>query len=96
MILEQSQGFYDRGEEVWSDLLRERGKDEKPDTWVTQARDALWKRLGSRFYFRPEVDIPSIAGTPPEPIREKSGSKGAAADSGKKSQVHAQREDQEP
>jgi len=93
VILEQSQTFYDRGEEVWSDLLRERGKDEKPDNWVAQARDALWKRLGSRFYFRPEADFPAIAGTPPEPIREKPG-KAAPADSGKKSNVHAQREEQ--
>ncbi|HET9328276.1 MAG TPA: tetratricopeptide repeat protein [Candidatus Eisenbacteria bacterium] len=96
VILEQSQPFYDRGEEVWTDLLRERGKEEKVDPWVTQARDALWKRLGSRFYFRPEAEFPAIAGTAPEPIREKPARKAAAADSGKKSTVHAQREEQEP
>ncbi|TMQ70077.1 MAG: tetratricopeptide repeat protein [Candidatus Eisenbacteria bacterium] len=41
VILQQSQGFESRGEDVWSDLLRERGKDEKPNRWVTQARELI-------------------------------------------------------
>jgi hypothetical protein len=61
---------------------------------VTQARDALWKRLGSRFYFRPETDFPAIAGTPPEPVREKA-AKPAPADSGKKSAAQMPREGSE-
>ena len=97
VILEQSQTFYDRGEEVWSDLLRERGKDAAPDAWVAKAQEALWQRLGSRFYFRPEADFPLMAGTPPQPERrERARSKAAPADSGKKSNVRAQREDQQP
>jgi TolA-binding protein len=60
VLVEKSQAFYDRGEQVWEELLRAKGRDAAGDTWIAEARGALWKRLGERFYFKPEVEFPSI------------------------------------
>jgi tetratricopeptide (TPR) repeat protein len=66
VILQQSQPFYDRGEGVWADLLRQKGVQASQDTWVAQARESLWKRLGDRFAFRPEFDFPLLSGEAPK------------------------------
>jgi outer membrane protein assembly factor BamD (BamD/ComL family) len=60
VLLEQSAAFHDRGEGVWTELLRQQGGEGTGDAWVARARDSLWKRLGSRFFFRPEVEFPLI------------------------------------
>jgi len=67
VLREKAQPFYDRAEQVWTDMLRQAGS-EKSDPWVERAQSSLWQRLAGRFYFRPEVDYPRIAGTPPEPV----------------------------
>jgi TolA-binding protein len=97
VLLQQSQTFYDRGEGVWAELLRQKGATAS-DPWIAQARTLLWHRLGGRFYFRPEADYPLIAGAEPETKSEphrKHGS-AAAADSGATGTVHAQREEDRP
>jgi len=66
VLIEKAQPFYDRGEQVWTELLRQKGKDVKEDTWIAQTQGALWKRLGTRFYYRPETDFPLVAATPPK------------------------------
>jgi TolA-binding protein len=65
VLVEKAQAFYDRGEQVWEELLRQKG-DDGDDRWVTEARGALWKRLGQRFYFRPEVEFPLIEAETPK------------------------------
>jgi hypothetical protein len=96
VLLQQSQTFYDRGEQVWTELLRQKGATAS-DPWIAQARTSLWQRLGGRFYFRPETDYPLIAGVAPETKTEPHKKHGtAAADSGATSSVHAQREEDRP
>jgi tetratricopeptide (TPR) repeat protein len=58
VVAGHAQGFYDRGEAVWSDLLRQQSPDAPGDEWITRAQQSLWRRLGGRFYFRPEVEFP--------------------------------------
>lgn len=65
VLLDESQPFYDRGEAVWEDLLRQKGVERTDDPWLTLARESLWKRLAYRFYFRPEVEYPLVAGKAP-------------------------------
>jgi hypothetical protein len=66
VLTEQSWEFYDRGEDVWSELLRQLGDaDDDPGGWIARTRDALWPRLAQRFMHRPEVDYPLVAATPP-------------------------------
>ena len=64
-----SQALYDRGEAVWSDLLRQKGREAQEDEWITKAQNSLWRRLGGRFFYRPEVEFPTLSGTPPEKPR---------------------------
>jgi hypothetical protein len=65
VLAEQSQAFADRGEGVWTELLRKKG-DGTEDAWVQKARTSLWSRLGSRFAFLPEVEYPVIPASAPE------------------------------
>jgi hypothetical protein len=99
VLAEQSQTFYDRGEGVWTELLRQKG-GAAGDPWIAQARSSLWERLGGRFYFRPETDYPLIAGAEPErarPGKGHGGREGARPDSaGATGDVHAQREEGRP
>jgi len=67
VLVEKAHAFYDRGEQVWEDLLRGRTDDAAEDRWVAEARGALWKRLGERFYFRPEVEFPLVEAEAPAP-----------------------------
>ena len=64
VLLEQAQAFYDKGEGVWSELLKQVGKDDAADDWVAKARSALWPRLARRFFFRPEMEYPLVAASP--------------------------------
>jgi hypothetical protein len=65
VLVEKAHAFYDRGERVWEDLLRQKGEDASGDRWIAAARGALWKRLGERFYFRPEVEFPLVEAKAP-------------------------------
>jgi TolA-binding protein len=66
VITEQSNTFYDRGEDAWSTLLRQSAGDTgDPGSWLARTRDALWPRLGARFLFHPEVDYPVVRATAP-------------------------------
>jgi len=70
VLEEQSWAFYDRGEDVWSDLLRQVGTAaDDPGAWVARTREALWPRLAQRFLHRPEVDYPLVMATPPEHVK---------------------------
>jgi len=77
VLRQRSQPFADRGEEVWTRLLREKGRTSAGDPWVVKARDALWPRLGSRFYFRPEVEFPTVAAVPPDAKLDRSAARDA-------------------
>jgi TolA-binding protein len=98
VLLQQAQAFHDRGEGVWTDLLKQVQRGAADDPWVAQARTALWNRLGDRFYFRPEVEYPRIAGARPEPKDEVSEQvatpKGGAAGKAPRESRRARREGQ--
>lgn len=66
VLRKESQPFFDRGEQVWADVLKQNDKEAPADTWITQAQNSLWKRLGERFYFRPELEYPVLPGKGPE------------------------------
>jgi hypothetical protein len=78
VLLEQAQAFYEKGEGVWSELLKQAGKDGAADDWIAQARSALWPRLARRFFFRPEVEFPLVAASPDDRPRDDSASTGQA------------------
>jgi len=67
VINEQAWGFYDRGEDVWSELLRQRGDGGDPGEWIARTERSLWPRLGERFLYRPAVEYPLVAARPPAP-----------------------------
>lgn len=56
-IERKSWEFFDRGEEVWTDLVRRAGETSN-DAWVEEARRSLYPRIARRFSHRPEVDFP--------------------------------------
>ena len=66
VINQQSWEFYDRGEDVWSDLLTQtRGESDDPGEWIVKTRDSLWPRLAQKFLFEPAVEHPLVAAKPP-------------------------------
>jgi outer membrane protein assembly factor BamD (BamD/ComL family) len=64
VLMEQSVTFHERGETVWTDLLK-RTHGSVADAWTTRAQGALWSRLGSRFLFQPEHDFPLVEASGP-------------------------------
>jgi hypothetical protein len=70
VLMEQSMPFHERGESVWSDLLK-RSQGEAADAWLARARSALWSKLGDRFLFQPDVDFPVVDATGPARSRAK-------------------------
>jgi outer membrane protein assembly factor BamD (BamD/ComL family) len=67
VLEQQGWAFYDRGIDVWSNLLREVGDaKEDPGQWVARTRQSLWPRLAERFLYQPEVDYPLVVATPPK------------------------------
>jgi tetratricopeptide (TPR) repeat protein len=62
----ESAVFYDRGQEVWAELLKKNKEDGTEDEWITLARESLWQRLASRFFYRAEVEFPVVAATIPD------------------------------
>ncbi|MCK5406021.1 MAG: outer membrane protein assembly factor BamD, partial [Candidatus Krumholzibacteria bacterium] len=66
VLEEQAWEFFDRGEDVWSELLQQtREAKEDPGQWIARTREALWPRLAWRFLYQPEVDYPLVAAVPP-------------------------------
>jgi tetratricopeptide (TPR) repeat protein len=63
VLEEQSWEFFDRGEEAWTQLVRQAGDD--PDEWVEEARRRLWPRVARRFLHRPEVEYPLVTAQDP-------------------------------
>ena len=61
----EGQVFFDRGEDVWSDMLRQSMEKDEQDDWTAQAKEALYGRLAQRFFYRAEVEYPTIAGIAP-------------------------------
>ena len=75
VLFERAHAFGERGENVWSDLLK-RTPDAKDDPWIARAQGALWQRLGDRFGYRPETDYPLVnarAADKKEPAEDASG-----------------------
>jgi tetratricopeptide (TPR) repeat protein len=68
VLRDKSQIFYDRGEAMWSELLKQLDPAAAPDAWVERTRASLWPRLGSRFFYRPEMEYPTIAADPPQRV----------------------------
>jgi TolA-binding protein len=67
VIAEQSWEFYDRGTDVWSDMLKQTGKTgEDPGGWLVVTREALWPRLAQRFLYKPEIEYPLVLADPPQ------------------------------
>ena len=60
VLMRQAQVFFDRGEGVWSDLLRRQGRGTAADAWIEKAQTSLWKRLSRRFFYRPEMEFPLV------------------------------------
>lgn len=66
VLVQQGDVFAGRGEAVWTELLRQKGREAGDDPWIARAKTSLWSRLGNRFFYRPEVDYPRIAADAPE------------------------------
>jgi tetratricopeptide (TPR) repeat protein len=68
VLAEQGRAFEERGEGVWSDLVRQqRVSKAHDDDWIAQAQARLWQRLASRFLYEPEAEFPLVRGAaPPE------------------------------
>ena len=70
VLAEQSWEFYDRGEDVWTELLQQVGDvKEDPGEWITLTRELLWPRLAQRFMHRPEMEYPLVAATRPAQVQ---------------------------
>lgn len=80
VLFEQAWTFYDRGEDVWTELLKTSGGEEAEDSggWLTRARTRLWSRLGQRFLHRPELEYPLVHAVPPENVEAVDGDAVAA------------------
>lgn len=66
VLEEQSWQFYDRGTDVWSELLQQTVRSEDdPGGWISRTQQALWPRLAHRFLYRPEVEYPLVSAKPP-------------------------------
>jgi tetratricopeptide (TPR) repeat protein len=64
VLRRKSAAFGERAEAVWTDLLRpQTGPHDDP--WTTEARTALWGRLGGRFTFHPETSYPLLPAREP-------------------------------
>ena len=61
VLADRAREFSSRGQEVWTELLRRQPSDGSSDTWLEQARSALWQRFAYRFLFRPEVQFPLVS-----------------------------------
>jgi tetratricopeptide (TPR) repeat protein len=99
VLLEQAQAFYEKGEGVWSELLKQAGKDGGSDTWIAQARSALWPRLAKRFFFRPEVDFPLVAASASDHAHDESAESSAGDSTSQKSgrgHVHSNQDAGQP
>ncbi|MFN8178082.1 MAG: hypothetical protein U0167_09140 [bacterium] len=59
VLSRQSAPFFDKGEDVWSQLVRHAG-DAPKDEWVERAKQELWPRIARRFSHVPEVDYPLV------------------------------------
>ena len=70
VLAEKAAVFGSRGDEVWTELLRQQPADSTADAWVQQARGALHQRLAHRFLFRPEVEFPLVEAGKPARTRD--------------------------
>ena len=81
VLAEKASVFSIRGDEVWSQLLRQQNPDSTGDAWVQQARAALSQRLARRFLFHPEVTFPVLEANGPAHAHEPDPSAATPADS---------------
>jgi outer membrane protein assembly factor BamD (BamD/ComL family) len=69
VLWEQAQAFFRRGEGVWDDLLRRKGREGADDPWIARARGAYQDRLAERLLYRPEVEYPLVEAERPAKIK---------------------------
>ncbi len=66
VLEEQGWSFYSRGEEAWTQLLKQnRNSDDDPGAWIARTQEALWPRVAQRFMHQPEVEYPLVAAAAP-------------------------------
>lgn len=63
-VQRQAWSFSDRGEEVWSELLRASRESGDGGGWLQRTRAVLWPRIAARFLHCPEVAFPVIDASP--------------------------------
>lgn len=63
VLREQSWTFTERGEDVWTQLLRQASQagGDDPGGWLARTQTALWPRLARRYVHRPELEYPLAA-----------------------------------
>ena len=62
VIANQSRVFFTKGEDVWAELLRQKQAAAANESWIQQAQTSLWTRMGDRFHYRTEADVPLLSG----------------------------------
>lgn len=66
VLEEQAYAFFDRGEDVWKQLLQTPTEgDEAVATWLERTQDRLYPRLARRFLHKPSFDYPLVDASPP-------------------------------
>ncbi len=66
VIEEQAWTFYDRGEQAWTELLRQSVNDDNDQgNWILKTKKGLWPRLAQRFLHKPELEYPLVAAAAP-------------------------------
>lgn len=66
VLEEQAYAFFDRGEEVWKQLLQSPAEgDEEVAAWRERTQDRLYPRLARRFLHKPSFDYPLVDASPP-------------------------------
>ncbi len=63
---EQAWTFFDRGEQAWTELLRQSvGDDSDQGNWILKTKKGLWPRLAQRFLHKPELEYPLVTAEAP-------------------------------
>ena len=66
ILEEQAWGFFDQGEEIWAEVLRQSVSAEDDEGgWITRTREGLWPRVSERFVHYAAADYPVIEARKP-------------------------------
>ena len=70
VLEEQGWSFYARGEEAWTQLLKQnRNSDDDPGAWIARTQEALWPRVAQKFMHQPSVEYPLVVAAAPKANR---------------------------